>query len=363
LNTIIIGDENSFHGIFQFNIRMVIVNPFDAVLIVAFGGPQGPDEVRPFLRNVLRGRTVPPERIEAVAHHYELFDGRSPLTELTERQAAGLRNRLRAHGPDLPVYLGMRNWHPYLADTLKEMSDAGVRRAIGFVAATHRSYSGCWQYRLNVDEARRELAASGVPDVEIVYVGDWHTHDGFVAANVERIREARAKLPPDAAAHPRLIFTAHSIPISMADEYPYREQLEESARLIAEQLSWPDWTLVYQSRSGRPGDPWLGPDIGDYLRDARANGLTAAVISPVGFLCDHIEVLYDLDHEAAAVATEVGLRLVRAPAVNDHPAFLDLMADEVRKTWELYASGRPLSLVSTSPPDRIEPPPPARKCR
>jgi ferrochelatase len=133
-----------------------ISKPFDAVLVIAFGGPEGPHEVRPFLQNVLRGRHVPPERIEAVAHHYELFDGRSPLTELTRRQAAGLRGRLERHGPDIPVFVGMRNWHPFLADTLGEMSAAGIRRAIGFIAAAHRSYSSCWQYRLNVDEARHE---------------------------------------------------------------------------------------------------------------------------------------------------------------------------------------------------------------
>jgi ferrochelatase len=254
----------------------------------------------------------------------------------------------------------MRNWHPFLADTLKTMSHAGVRRAIGFIAAPHRSYSSCWQYRLNVDEARRELTPSGLPDIELVYVGDWHTHDGFVSANAERIRRAVASLPAEVSSTARLIFTAHSIPLPMAEAYPYRQQLEESARLIAERLGRSDWTVVYQSRSGRPADPWLGPDIGDYLREVRAEGLTAAVISPIGFLCDHVEVLYDLDHEAAAIAAGIGLHLVRAATVNDHPAFLDLMADEVRKTWQRYASGRPLPLVSHDPGGRVEPAPPVR---
>ena len=323
---------------------------FDAVLIVAFGGPQGPDDVRPFLGNVLRGRRVSPSRVEEVAHHYELFNGVSPLTALTMKQAEMLRSRLRDRGVPLPVYVGMRNWHPFLADTLAEMSRAGVRRAVGFLAAAQRSYSSCTQYRENVDTARATLTGAGLADVEIIYVGDWHTHPGFVEANAEHVGNALNELPPDVRDRARVVFTAHSIPVSMAERYPYQKQLEETASAVAAAVAErrgvaPDWSLVFQSRSGRPEDPWLGPDVCDYLRDERARGLPAAVLSPIGFLCDHVEVLYDLDVEAAALCREIGLPMVRAKSVNDHPRFGDTMAEAVVETVNRYAAGRPLTLV------------------
>ncbi len=327
---------------------------FDAVLIVAFGGPQGTADVRPFLANVLRGRRVAPGRVEEVAHHYELFDGVSPLTELTMRQADMLRARLHDRGVPLPVYVGMRNWHPFLADTLAEMSRAGVRRAVAFVAAAQRSYSSCTQYRENVEAARATLRDSGLADVEVVYVGDWHTHPGFIEANADHVRDALEKLPDAVRDRARLVFTAHSIPVSMAERYPYQRQLEETAQAVSAYVaristSPPrDWALVYQSRSGRPEDPWLGPDVCDYLREESARGLSSAVLAPIGFLCDHIEVLYDLDVEAAAASREAGLPMVRAQSVNDHPRFGDTMADAVVETVERYAAGRPLSIVGSS---------------
>ncbi len=324
---------------------------FDAVLIVAFGGPQGPDDVRPFLANVLRGRRVTPERVEEVAHHYERFGGVSPLTELTMQQADRLRVRLRDRGAALPVYVGMRNWHPFLADTLAEMSRAGIRRAVGFIAAAQRSYSSCTQYRENVETARAALRTAGLADVEVVYVADWHRHPGFIEANADHVGEALKELPPSLRTHARLVFTAHSIPLSMAERFPYRQQLEETARAVVECIgragetgALPDYALVYQSRSGRPEDPWLGPDVCEYLRDEAARGLTAAVVAPIGFLCDHIEVLYDLDIEAAAVCRDAGLPMVRAKSVNDHPRFADAMADVVLETVARYASGTPLTI-------------------
>ena len=323
--------------------------PFDAVIVIAFGGPQGPADVRPFLSNVLRGRRVAPERIDEVAHHYDRFNGVSPLTALTLRQADGLARRLHGLGRPLPVYVGMRNWHPYLEDTLAAMSRAGIRRAIALVAAAHRSYSGCTQYRENVDAARAALRSNGLEDVEVVYVGDWHLHTGFIDANAEHVHRALQELPAGVRDRARLIFTAHSIPVPMAERFPYRQQLEESARAIVAALQARDtaldWALVYQSRSGRPDDPWLGPDICDALREAHANGLAAAVVCPVGFICDHIEVLYDLDVEAAAVCHEIGLPIARALAVNDHPRFLDAMADAVMQVMDRYAAGRPLRIV------------------
>jgi len=322
--------------------------PFDAVLLVSFGGPQGPDDVRPFLENVLRGRRVSPERIDEVAHHYDLFGGVSPITELTRSQAVALEARLRARGLPLPVHVGMRNWHPYLADTLAEMGRAGVQRAIGVLAAAQRSYSGCLQYRENVRDARVALAQAGTAAPGITYVGDWHEHPGFIAANADHVRQACDRLPADRRAGARLVFTAHSIPVSMAERYPYEAQLRASAQRIADEAGRPDWVLVYQSRSGRPGDPWLEPDVCDYLRRERGNGLDAVVLCPVGFLCDHVEVLYDLDVEAAGVCREIGLVMERAQAVNAHPRFIDALADAVLDVWDRYAHGRPLPLTPPS---------------
>jgi protoporphyrin/coproporphyrin ferrochelatase len=320
--------------------------PFDAVLLVAFGGPQGPDDVRPFLENVLRGRRVSPERIDEVAHHYERFGGVSPLTELTFAQAGKLESMLLARGLPLPVHVGMRNWTPYLTDTLAEMSRAGVQRAIGVLAAAQRSYSGCTQYRENVRDARIALAETGVTSPEITYVGDWHEHPGFIEANADHIRQAFDRLPVDRRPGARLIFTAHSIPTSMAERYPYEAQLRASAGRIADEALQPDWALVYQSRSGRPGDPWLEPDICEYLERERANGLDAAVLCPVGFLCDHVEVLYDLDVEAADTCRETGIAMERAEAVNTHPRFIEALADAVLDVWARHAGGRPLQLTS-----------------
>ncbi len=326
---------------------------FDAVLIVAFGGPQGRADVRPFLANVLRGRRVPPSRVEEVAHHYELFDGVSPLTALTMKQAELLGSRLKERGMPLPVHVGMRNWHPFLADTLAEMSRAGIRRAVGFLAAAQRSYSSCTQYRENVDAARVTLKEAGLADVEIVYVADWHTHPGFIDANADHVCNALDQLAAVVRDRARIVFTAHSIPVSMAERFPYQRQLGETASAVAARVEdrtgrSRDWTLVFQSRSGRPEDPWLDPDVCDYLRDQRAKGLTAAVLSPIGFLCDHIEVLYDLDVEAAAVCRQIRLPMARAKAVNDHPRFADAMADAVMQTVTRYSTGRPLTLVSNS---------------
>ena len=320
--------------------------PFDAVLLISFGGPQGPDDVRPFLANVLRGRPVPSARVEEVVRHYELFGGVSPLTELTRRQAAGLRQRLERDAPALPVYVGMRNWHPFLTDTLREMAHAGVRRAVGFILAAHRSYSSCEQYRRNVTVARRELGIEGVGDVSVTYVGDWHTHDGFIDACAARTNTVRQTLPETLRDRARVVFTAHSIPLSAAADSRYQQQLLESARLIASRLGVTDWALVFQSRSGRPQDPWLEPDICDYLRAERRGGLDAVVVCPLGFVADHVEVLYDLDHEAAAVCEELGITMRRAAAVNDDPRFLDLMADLVRATVDRYRGGCPLPVCA-----------------
>ena len=321
------------------------MQPFDAVLLVAFGGPQGPDDVRPFLANVLRGRRVSPERVEEVAHHYERFGGVSPLTELTLKQAHALEAALASRGLPLPVHVGMRNWHPFLADTLSAMTARGITRAIGVLAAAQRSYSGCLQYKENVRDAQASLLQAGARAPQVVYVGDWHEHPGFIDANVDRVRRAFQRLPEDVRDAARLIFTAHSIPTSMAQRYPYEAQLHGAARRIADGAGRREWALVYQSRSGRPEDPWLEPDICDYLRREGSAGLRAAVLCPVGFLCDHVEVLYDLDVEAAETCREMGIAMARAEAVNVHPRFIDALTDAVIETYDRYRSGRPLSVV------------------
>ena len=334
--------------------------PFDAVLLVSFGGPGGRHEIRPFLRNVLRARRIPDDRLEAVVRHYEQFDGVSPLTSITMRQAAGLRARLAADGPALPTYVGMRNWHPFLEDTLAEMARAGVRRALALTLAAHHSYSSCGQYKQNVSTARQALQDAGHADIKLTYVARWHDHPGFVRANARQIEQAIGALSATRRHAARVVFTAHSIPNGMARQSRYEAELQESGRLIAARLGGRDWALVYQSRSGRPEDPWLGPDICDYLRAERERGLEAVVVCPLGFVADHVEVLYDLDHEAAAICREVGIEMQRAAAVNDHPAFLDMLAEVVRTTARRYGAGRPLPIVPPTPPARTEPPPPAR---
>ena len=334
---------------------------FDAVLLIAFGGPGGRDDIRPFLANVLRGRRVTPERVEEVVHHYEIFDGVSPITELTMRQAGALREALAAGAAGVPVYVGMRNWHPYLRDTLAQMSREGVRRAVGVIDAAHRSYSSCTQYRENVADARRALREAGLADVEVTYVDDWHLASGFIDANADHVLAALGSLPEDVRAEAQLVFTAHSIPVTMAQRYPYQRQLEESCAAVAAEVAarnphpalraphpasrTPHPALVFQSRSGRPEDPWLEPDVCDYLAETAAAGARAVVLCPVGFVCDHIEVLYDLDIEARDAANRLGLPLARAAAVNDHPRFVDALASAVLTTIQRYAKGRALPLV------------------
>ena len=318
---------------------------FDSVLLVSFGGPAGLDDIRPFLANVLQGRRVPPERVETVAHHYERFGGVSPITAITRRQADGLQQRLAAAGYDLPVYVGMRNWHPHLTDTVRDMKRAGLRHIVGFIAAPQHSYSSCQQYRENVGAARTGLREETGQDIDVTYVRSWFDHPGFIEANARHVEQAVMQLPVSVRSAARLVFTAHSIPSRMADTSRYCQQLVESSRLVAERAGFAAWDLVYQSRSGRPQDSWLGPDISDHLRTVHAEGATGVVMCPIGFVSDHIEVLYDLDVEAAQVANEIGLPLARAHAVNDDPLYVDMMAAVVVETVDRYASGRPLHLA------------------
>ena len=296
---------------------------YDAVLLIAFGGPDRMEDVRPFLANVLKGRPAPPERVEAVVHHYELIGGRSPLTELTTRQAAALQALLAASGPALPVYVGMRNWHPYLADTLAAMQRAGVHRAIGMILAAQQNDAGWGRYQRDVAEAREALG-DAAPAVD--FAPNWHAHPLFIDAVADRARTALAALPAERRRGGQLVFTAHSIPVAMAAVSPYEGQLRIGAALVAEQLGFSSHRLAYQSRSGNPRDPWLEPDICDLVRDEAARGTRELLVVPIGFVCDHVEVLYDLDIEARQIADEVGIGFTRAETVNDHPSFIRMLA-------------------------------------
>ncbi|MEO8602038.1 MAG: ferrochelatase [bacterium] len=301
----------------------------DAVLLISFGGPGGMDEIRPFLANVLRGRPVPPERIEAVVHHYELIGGRSPLTALTLQQAEALRVALAAAGRPLPVYVGMRNWHPYLAETLTAMRDAGVQRAVGVILAAQQNDASWERYQRDVAEAR---AAVGDDAPVVDFAPNWHAHPLFIEAVAERVRAALATVPAARRDDILLIFTAHSIPLSLAAASPYEAQLQVGAALIAEQVGVRDYRLAYQSRSGSPREPWLEPDIGAVVRQEAGRGRRELLVVPLGFVCDHVEVLYDLDIEAKQIADEVGIGFTRVAAVNDHPSFISMLAAVVVAT-------------------------------
>ena len=296
----------------------------DSVMLIGFGGPTAPNEVRPFLDRVLQGRPVPRERYEDVVHHYELLGGRSPYNDLTMRQAAALREALRRDGIDVPVVVGMRNTPPFLDDALRELARKHARRALGFVLAAHRCEASWDRYQSDLDAARERVGTSA-PQIE--YAPVWHNHPQFVSAAADRVRDAIARLAPSDRESAELIFTAHSIPIVMAALAPYVEQIRESAAMVAAAVGASNWRIAYQSRSGSPRDPWLEPDIKDVVRGL---GGRAAVIVPIGFLCDHVEVLYDLDIEAVQVAREAGVTMVRAATVSDHPQFIQMMAALVR---------------------------------
>ncbi len=294
---------------------------YDAFLLLSFGGPEGPDDVLPFLENVLRGRDVPRQRLLEVAHHYELFGGRSPIGDQNRALLAALRTEFDAHGLALPLYWGNRNWHPLLRDTLEAMRRDGVRRALAFVTSAYGSYSGCRQY---LEDLARARAAVGPEAPEVDKLRLFYDHPLFVAACAERLRDALSGVPAGA----RVLFTAHSIPLSMAATSRYEDQLRETCRLVAQAaLRDEPWELVFQSRSGPPSQPWLEPDVLARLRSLQAEGAQAVVLAPIGFVSDHMEVVYDLDTEARDVARELGLTLARAATAGTHPSFVAMVRE------------------------------------
>jgi ferrochelatase len=297
-------------------------NQYDALLFVSFGGPEGPDDVIPFLENVLRGRNVPRERMLQVAHHYELFNGVSPINQQNRTIISALETELKLNGPKLPIYLGNRNWHPLLSDTIHQMATDGVKHSLAFVTAAYSSFSSCRQYLQNIIDAQTAVG-KGAPQIDKLRA--FYNHPLFVEANVQQVRNALAQLPETAS--PQLVFTAHSIPQAMADHCEYSFQLYETGRLVAEAVGLEDWQLVYQSRSGSPHQPWLRPDICDHLKQLRRNGITDVIVAPIGFVSDHMEVIYDLDIEARKVAHELGINLVRAGTAGTRPEFVQMIRE------------------------------------
>ncbi|MDX3072414.1 ferrochelatase [Streptomyces sp. MI02-7b] len=323
--------------------------PYDALLLLSFGGPEGTDDVVPFLENVTRGRGIPRERLKEVGQHYFLFGGVSPINAQNRELLQALRKDFAEHGLDLPVYWGNRNWAPYLTDTLREMADDGRRRILVLATSAYASYSGCRQYRENLADSLAALEAEGRPVPRVDKLRHYFNHPGFVQPMVDGVLTALAELPEEARAGAHLAFTTHSIPLAAADTSgpadahtmdgaggAYVAQHLDVAQVIADavrEATGTDrpWKLVYQSRSGAPHIPWLEPDICDHLEEVHASGAPAAVMVPIGFVSDHMEVRYDLDTEATAKAAELGLPVARSATVGADPRFAAAVRELVRE--------------------------------
>jgi ferrochelatase len=302
--------------------------PYDALLIVSYGGPEGPDDVMPFLENATRGRGVPRARLEEVAEHYHHFGGVSPINAQNRALARAVESEFARRGRVLPVYLGNRNWNPLLSDTVAQIKESGVERALAFVTSAFGSYSGCRQYREDIARAVRDVGP-GAPSIDKIRL--FHNHPLFVASYAARLRETLDAGPPADRATTEVVFTAHSIPVSMAAVSDYEMQLRAAASEVARAVGVERWSLAFQSRSGPPSVPWLEPDICAHLERLQANGVTRVVAQPLGFVSDHIEVLYDLDVEANAAAATIGLRFDRAPTAGVDERFVAMVVDLVEE--------------------------------
>ena len=313
---------------------------YEAILVVSFGGPESPEDVIPFLENVLQGKNVPRERMLAVAEHYYHFGGKSPINQQTRDLITALENELAQHGPKLPVYWGNRNWHPLLADTLQQMKQDGVRRALAFVTSAYSSYSGCRQYRQDIVRAQNEIGP-GAPEIDKLRA--FFNHPGFVEATEDRLLDALRTVPANARDKVQIVYIAHSIPVSMANTCDYVRQLEEVRKVVSARLEVANDALVYQSRSGAPGEPWLEPDILDHLREVKARNLASQVVlAPISFISDHMEVLYDLDIEAQQLCDALTLPMVRAKTVGVHPRFIAMIRELVLERTSAGAEQRAL---------------------
>ncbi|XVU27582.1 ferrochelatase [Actinoplanes sp. CA-054009] len=321
---------------------------YDAFVLLSFGGPEKPDDVMPFLRNVVRGRGVPDERLAEVAEHYYHFGGVSPINQQCRDLLAAVQADFSANGIQLPTYWGNRNWHPMLEDTVAQMRDDGITHALGFATSAYGGYSSCKQYWEDIANARAKVGP-GAPVIS--KLRQFWDHPGFVDPNVDAVRAALATLDGNHRATTRVVFTAHSIPVTMAETAGptggrYTAQLNETARLVHERAAADlPWDLVWQSRSGPPQVPWLEPDINDHLRKLAEDGVTDVVVSPIGFVSDHLEVIWDLDNEAADTAKELGLGYARAATPNTDPRFVAMIRDLVRERTD----GAPLQRLGTLP--------------
>jgi ferrochelatase len=297
---------------------------YDSILLVSFGGPEKPDDVLPFLENVLRGKPVPRERMLEVAEHYYHFKGYSPINDQNRALIAALERELRLHEIDLPVYWGNRNWNPMLADTLEQMKRDGRKRALGFFTSAYSSYSGCRQYRENIAVAQQTVG-EGAPEVDKLRA--FYNHPGYIETVTAHAIEALAQVPAERRSDARLLFTAHSIPMSMANTSRYVEQLEEASRLVAESLAHPHHRLVFQSRSGSPSQPWLGPDVLEAIDQEYATGALDIVVVPIGFVSDHMEIIFDLDTQARERCQQLGITYQRGHTAGTHPRFVSMIRE------------------------------------
>jgi ferrochelatase len=329
---------------------------------LSFGGPESPDEVIPLLERVTRGRNVPPERLLGVAAHYDHFGGQSPINACNRALLAALRAELDLKGPPLSVYWGNRHSPPFLDDTLERMAEEGVRRAYCFVTSAFGSFPGCRQYLLDIAAARARL---GPAAPEVLKLRTFHNHPGFIEANLENVRQALASLPQAERVASALVFTAHSIPLAMAVASPYQAQLRDACGLVAERVGRTHWDLAYQSRSGPPSEPWLGPDILEQLEALAAQGATHLVLCPIGFVSDHMEVVYDLDVAACEKARSLGLTVARAATVGCHGAFVAMIRELIQERRDASVPRRALGLLGPAADVCGEDccPPPARPAR
>ena len=320
---------------------------YDAILVISFGGPESRQDVIPFLETVLRGRNIPRKRLLTVAEHYYHFEGKSPINQQTRELIAALQVELQRNGPHLPIYWGNRNWHPFLSETLLKMKQDGIRRALGFVTSAYSSYSGCRQYREDIARAQVEVGI-GAPAVD--KIRPFFNHPAFIETTVERVRDAMLEVPPNARENVQVIYTAHSIPLSLANTSDYVRQLEEVRRLVSGALELKNDALVYQSRSGAPGQPWLGPDILEYLREVKARNLASAVVlAPISFISDHMEVLYDLDIEARNLCDSLALPMTRAKTVGVDPKFIGMIRELLLERMNPGSEKRALGALGARP--------------
>jgi ferrochelatase len=303
---------------------------FNSILMIGYGGPDRPEDIRPFLENVCKGLNIPKDRIEEVVHHYELIGGRSPLNDLTYRQAISLEHQLKQMGYDLPVFIGMRNWEPFIADTLKIMKREQSLNAIGIILAAHRCDASWERYYRDIEQAKEQTEI----DLNIEYIEPQFDNPLFIESCADQIARSFYEIPDEQRADTKIIFTAHSIPVSMAEQSPYVQQLNTTAKLIAETLDHENWLLCYQSRSGRPSDPWLEPDVCDVIEELAGQNVKHVIIQAIGFICDHVEVMYDIGVEAFKVCRHFGIKMHRANTVNDDPKFLRGLANSVIKLIE-----------------------------